>query len=348
MKLSTREVDRFLRAPDPAVRAALVYGPDGGLVRERALALVAVVAEDPADPFRVAELNSADIRSDPARLGDEAAALSFGGGRRAVRVRDADDGVAPVFKDFLAGAIGDSLVVVEAGDLPARSALRKAFEAAPHAAAVPCYRDDERSLPTLISQVLRDAGQQGSPEAIAYLAANLGGDRQLTRRELEKLTLYVGDRGRVELEDAQACVGDTAALSLEDLAFAVGAGDVAGADRALARSLQEGANPVAALRAVARHIQRLHLAAGHVARGTPAAQAVKQLRPPVFWKLASGFETQVRSWSTPELGRALGRLLEAERACKRTGAPAELLCEQALLSIARAAVRGSERGARRR
>ena len=70
--------------------------------------------------------------------------------------------------------------------------------------------------------VIGDA--EASPEALAYLAANLGGDRQLTRRELEKLVLYKGDAGgRVELADALACVGDSADLTLDDLAYAVGA-----------------------------------------------------------------------------------------------------------------------------
>ncbi len=353
MKIAPRDIERFLRAPPPAVRAVLLYGPDSGLVRERARALTALVAGDPADPFRVAELTNAEVKSDPARLGDEAAAMAFGGGRRAVRLRDADEASAPAVAGLLAGTPSDSLVVVEAGDLPARSALRKAFEGAAETAALPCYRDDERVLPALIGETLREAGLSAAPDALAYLVANLGGDRMTTRCELEKLLLYMGAgrgepqpaRRRIEIEDAQACIGDNAALSMDDLAYALGDGDLLAMERALSRSLREGANPVAILRAAARHLQRLHLVAGLVVQGAAPDAAMKKLRPPPFWKSVPRFRAQTQAWTPDRLSKALAALLEAERACKRSGAPGELLCAQALSAVTRAP--GPERRAGR-
>lgn len=350
MKIATRDIERFLQAPPAGVRAILLYGPDGGLVRERARALATLAAGDPGDPFRIAELSSGEIKSDPARLADEAAALAFGGGRRAVRLRDAEESSAPAIKNLLEGTPGDSLVVAEAGDLPARSALRKLFETATAAAAVPCYRDDERALAALVTQTLRAAGLRASPDALTYLTLNLGGDRMTTRRELDKLVLYMGAGNgertsasrQVELGDAQICIGDNAALSMDDLAYALGDGDLLAMERALARSLREGANPVAILRAAARHVMRLHLVAGLCAQGTAPDAAMKKLRPAPFWKLAPRFRAQVQALSPRILSRALARLLETERACKRGGAPGELLCAHALTAITQAC------GARRR
>ena len=340
MKISPREAETFLKSPDPAVRAVLVYGPDAGLVSERVEALVKGAAGDLADPFRVADISARELIDDPARLADEAAALSLTGGRRAVRLRQAGDNLAPLFREFLAAAGGDSraddtLIVVEAGDLAARSALRKAFEGAKAGAALACYRDDARSLGGVIRETLREFGHEATPDALAYLSAHLGGDRQLSRRELEKLALYKGaEPGAIELGDAQACIGDSAALSLDDLAFAVAGGAAAEAERALARSLQEGVHAVGALRAVSRHFQRLHLVAGLVDSGLPLDGAVKRLRPPLFWKLAPAFRTQVTAWTLGSLARALGRLLEAEADCKRGGAPEVAICSRALLEIA--------------
>ncbi len=344
MKISPRDAEAFLKGPEPAVRAVLVYGPDAGLVRERAETLVEGAAGDLADPFRVADFTAKELLDDPPRLADEAAALSLTGGRRAVRLRQADDNLAPLIREFLAAPAGDppgvaladhTLIVVEAGDLPARSALRKAFESAKAGAALACYRDDARNLGNVIRETLREFGHEASPDALAYLSAHLGGDRQLSRRELEKLTLYKGtEPGPIELGDAQACVGDSAALSLDDLAYAVAGGAAAEAERALARSLQEGVQAVGALRAVSRHFQRLHLVAGLVDGGLSLDDAVKRLRPPLFWKLAPPFRTQAAAWSLRALARVLGRLLEAESDCKRGGAPEATICSRALLAIA--------------
>ena len=116
MKIDYKSVERFLKAPDPAARAILVFGPDDGLVRERAAALARGVVADLDDPFRVAEFAGDVLAGDPAKLADEAAALAFGGGRRVVRVRGCGNAAAPAFKSFLDAPAGDALVVADAGD----------------------------------------------------------------------------------------------------------------------------------------------------------------------------------------------------------------------------------------
>lgn len=332
MKLAARDAERFVAAPDAAVRAVLLFGPDAGLRRERSGALLARIVADPKDPFSVSEISAAHLKDDPARLADEAAALTFGGGRRFVRVRDASDKLTPVLKDFLAGTPGDAFVVVEADDLPARSTLRKLFEADKSAVALACYHDDARGLEAVVRGFFADAGRGISREAVAFLAGQLGGDRALTRRELEKVLLFKGSGdGEVTLEDAEACVGDSALLSLDDVALAVAGGNLAALERALARSLREGNAPVSILRAVARHFQRLHAVAG----GPGAVEeAMRRLRPPVFWKSAAAFKAQAEAWRPEALARAMDRLLAAEATCKRSGAPAELLAARALLEIA--------------
>lgn len=329
MKIKPAQADAFARKPDPAVRAVLVYGPDRGLVRERVDALIGSVVDDPRDPFRVAELTAGRVVREPALIIDEAAAMAFGGGRRVVLVREAGDDVAKALAGFLDEPAGDALVVVEAGELDARSRLRQAFEKHDGAAALACYRDDTRSLPGLVRDILKAHGLDVSQEAVDYLAAHLGSDRLVTRGELAKLAAYKGE-GRVELADARACVGDTAALSLEDVALACGAGELAELERAYERALQEGANPVQPLRAAARHFQRLHQVAG----AGDLDKAIGGLRPPVFWKTKPQFKAQAEAWRVPTLAWALERLLEAEGRVKSTGMPAQTVASRALMEIA--------------
>lgn len=346
MKIVPARIAAFLERPDPAVVAVLVYGPDRGLVRERADLLAATVVDDPDDPFRVTDMAAAQVADDPARLADEAAALALGGGRRLVRVRDAGDGVAKVFEAFLDGAeAGGTLVVAEAGDLGPRSALRRVFERAANAAALPCYADDARTLRQVVSETLGSHGQSATPEALEYLAAHLGSDRLVTRNELEKLALYKGAPGTVGLDDVLACVGDSAATSLDDVAVAAAAGDQAGLDRALQRAFQEGNHPVGVLRAAARHLQRLHLAAGLIAAGKTPEQAMAALRPPVFFKLADAFRGQLRRWPGGRLAEALEIVTVAELDCKTSGQPAEAVCGRALMRIAQQAARQTRAGA---
>ncbi len=344
MKLKPQNIRTFLSSPPDQVRAVLVYGPDGGLVRERAHILSATVVDDLGDPFRVAQLSAADLKADPARLYDEAAAVSMIGGRRLVRVRADGETIPPSPFEYLLDAPGiDALVVVEAGDLPPRAPMRKLFEAADNAAALPCYADDAGTLDDVIRDTLTAGGLSISRDAARYLADHLGGDRMVTRSELEKIVLYKGGSGEVRLADAEACVGDNASLSTDTAVLAAAEGDFATLDRALTRLHQEGVSPITALRAAQRHLQRLHLAAALVDAGQSPDQAVGALRPPPFFKVRPRMTHQLRVWSRKRLGRALDMLFESEASCKRTGMPAEAICGRALYRVATAAARSRRR-----
>lgn len=337
MKLTTGRIEAFLKSPDPKARAILIYGPDAGLVKERLDRLTRLVVPDVKDPFRVADITGSALKDDPARLPDEAAALSLMGGRRVVRIREAGDSVTGTVESFLSHPVGDAMVLLEGGDLAARSSLRKLFEGADNAAAIPCYADEAGTLDSVIRETLQANGVAATPDALAFLADNLGGDRRLTRAELEKLALYMGFTGTATYEDAVACIGDTAALSLDDLALATADGDQGTVQRVLDRLLSEGTNPVPILRAVARHFQRLHLAAGHMVQGKSAEQAVGMLKPPVHFKAAPRLRTQLGRWPLDRIATAMDLLLTAEMDCKSTGLPAPEICGRVLMQIARAA-----------
>ncbi len=345
MKVAAAAADRFVGAPPAEVMAVLLYGPDSGLVQERAVRLVRSAVDDPKDPFRIVDLPAGSLREDPARLADEAAAMSLTGGRRAVRVRDATDSVGDILADFVSGKPpGDALVIVEAGNLGPRSKLRKAFEDSKNAAAIACYADEGRSLASVISDSLGERISV-SPDAMTYLCANLGSDRLVSRSELEKLRLYMGpDGGTVGLAEAAACVGDSAAMTLDDLAFAVSGGDLKQLPRLIERVRQEGTAPVSILRALGRHFQRLHLASALVAEGAAPDAAVKALRPPIFFKQADMFRAHLARWAPGRIEAALAAITEAELACKTTGLPAETITQQTLLRVAALARTGRRAG----
>jgi len=344
MKITNAKIEGFLRAPDPAARAILVFGPDEGLVRERAQRLAKTKVDDLNDPFRVVEITGADLKNDPARLADEAASMSFGGGSRVVRIRQAGDASAPACKSFLElDTPADALVVMDAGDLNPRSKLRKLFETAKNAACIPCYADDLRSLPDVIRESLTRFELTADRNAMSLLVQNLGSDRSVTRGELEKLALYMGGPGQISEEDVRAAIGDTAASGIDDVIYSAASGDTQKLESALNRVLSEGVNAVQLVRAAERHFQRLHIARGQMARGHNAEQATRSLRPPIIFKLADAFKRQLNLWPESKLSRAFEILTQAEIDCKTTGFPANAVCGRAMLTIAQAAKAGQRR-----
>lgn len=342
MKITPRQAEAFIRKPPPETHAVLVYGPDSGLVHERVTGLAASVLDAPDDPFRFTELSAAGIRADPAALVDEALARAFGGGRRVVVVNDAADGLTDMFRTLLEHpGMADpeaGLILARAGDLGVRSSLRRLFEGAANAAALACYADDAEGLHRLVDATLREHAISARSGAVDFVVGRLGSDRQLNRRELEKLVLYAGRDGVIDVDGATACIGDSAEAALDDAIMAAADGDYRALDRALDRAWSEGISPVAVLRAGQRHLQRLHRVAVLAAQSNRSLDdAMKALRPPVFWKTAARFRGQAKCWPPDTLAQAQVRLTEAEILVKTTGIPDRSVCARALLAIAQMA-----------
>lgn len=335
-KLDARRIAGFLADPG-AVRVVLVFGEDGGLVRERGDAIARAVARD--DPFCLVDVPREAAAKDAGLLAAEAATPALTGGRRLVRVRDATDGLANAAKAALAGA-GPGVVLLEAGSLDGRKGLRAALEkAGPEAAVIACYAETGAALEGSITALLRDLGVSAEPSAVSWMAQRLGEDRLVMRRECEKLALYVGAGGRATEEDVLASLAEGSSLDLDAALLAATEGDAARADAALEAAFAEGAAAVQVVRGALRHVQRLEAAALAVAKGAAVKDAVEGLRPIVFFKARPAFERALRLWTPEMLAAAGAALLEAERATKTTGTPDEAVARAAVMGLAREAVR---------
>ena len=107
--------------------------------------------------------------------------------------------------------------------------------------------------------------------------------------------------------------------------------------------MAEGLAPVAAARGLLAHLGRLQAGRLAMAGGLSAADAVKAMRPPVFFRRTGDVQRALEVWSAVRLAGAMQAVRRTELACKQTGAQDALLIRQLLLEIARhaaAATRG--------
>jgi DNA polymerase III subunit delta len=322
MKIASRQVSAFFTSQAKDCKAVLIYGPDEGQVREHAATLANRLKIDTRDPFSYSEIGEDRLKSEPTLLYDELFAFNMLGGARLIRLQTSSDAVArdieTIFNDTQKVPTGYLLVV--AGELTARSALRGVFEAHPQLAAVACYKDEIRDVGALVSQALAKAGIAVSQEVKDYLAANLGIDRHITRNELEKTILFCGDQKHLSLEQAIALVGNSADTGLDDLCESIGDGHIRRTDGLLQKLLQETVQPIQILRALQRYFLRLHLLAGQIMQDRIlVSQAVANAKPKIFYKQVAVLERQLGIWKLPMLEKSLVLLTAAERACKSTG-----------------------------
>jgi DNA polymerase-3 subunit delta len=323
MKLDAARIDGFLKNPG-AASIVLIYGPDAGLVAERALTLVKSVIGGTDDAFRYAEL------TDATRLLEEATAASLMGGRRAIRLRDAGDSAVKPLESLLKTPT-DAIVILEAGDLTPKSKLRALAEKSPAATAIACYVLDATRRPGAITARLREAGVTIETDAATWAANNIGGEEGSIRQAVELLHLYAGPNGRLTLADVMAALTDGGDSSIQDAIDATITGDPAAADRAVTLAYDEGVSPVAILRILLGELMRLRVAA---ASGASPSEAVATIRPPVFFKRVPIVTRALTLWNTAALTDAIRAALTAEAACKSTHTPDQAYCRQMLLGLA--------------
>ena len=152
-EIKSHEFERFAENPAERFRVFVLYGPDRGLVSERATLIASKTGIDPSDAFASLKLTAADLQGDPGRLLDEVNAIGLFGGEKLVWVKSAANEKALVDAlQILADNPPDaSFLIIEAGDLKKGTGLRKIAEPSRAIAAIPCYADDARSLNAPVS-----------------------------------------------------------------------------------------------------------------------------------------------------------------------------------------------------
>jgi DNA polymerase-3 subunit delta len=330
--LKAHEVDRFINRPDLTEGVFLAYGPDAGLVREVGYRLSKRFAGTGADDMNLLVLDGSELDADPSRLAMEARTTSLFGDRRVIRVRGAGKGLATVLAALVADPAG-AVIIIEAGNLTPKDALRAMVEGAKLGRALPCYPDNDKAIGELIAETFNTAGIAIHADAMSTLRDQLGNDREITRRELEKLALYAASSKRLTREDVLTLCADNAALVLDQVVDAMGEGHASDLEAALARALANAVNPQQILAAALNHFAGLRRWRTEVEQGKPAGAVLDSARPKPHFSRRASMERQLRIWSDESLSVALERLQAGVSDSRKTYDLQEAIARRTFLAV---------------
>ncbi|OUD09558.1 DNA polymerase III subunit delta [Marivivens niveibacter] len=340
MKLNARDAAAYFRKPDPHKAGLLIFGADAMRVALRRKEVIdALVGPQGEEEMRLTRMSGGELRKDGALLNDAIKAQGFFPGPRVAFVEDATDGLTATFEAALSDwRDGDAQIIVTAGQLAAKSKLRKLFEGHPATYCVGIY-DDPPGRDEIEATLAKSGVSDVSRDA---MDAILGLSRMLDpgdfRQTIEKLGLYkLNDASPVSVEDVDACRPQSAEAGLDDLLKVVANGQAQSIAPLLRRLYAQGVNPTSLCIGANRHFRTLHAAACDP--GGPAA-GVGRLRPPVFGPRRDAIVRQASAWGRDKLERALSELLATDLTLRSTSrAPQQALMERALVRLAMMAKR---------
>src|SRR3982750_2675876 len=332
--LRGKEIDAYLARPDAGRPIILLYGPDAGLVRERADALIASSVDDPNDPFSLVKVDGDEPSAEPSPLVDEAMTVPLFGGRRAIRVSAGSRSFASAIDTLAEIGVKDCRIVIEAGELRPESPLRKACERAKTAVAIACYPDTERDLAKLMEDELRIANLRIAQDARAALMSFLGGDRQASRNELRKLTLYAHGKGEITLDDVMAVVADASELKLDPIVDGAFAGRPEIVENEFAKAMVAGTYPGVIISTAQRQAAWLHKSALALEGGAPLSSVLDGGFPRLHFSRKGVVETALRNFNPQRLVGIIDQLGTAALDMRKQTGLASVIAQRALLAIA--------------
>lgn len=338
MKAVKASLGQALDRPDPSIRFYLFHGQDDA--GSRALAerlLKGLDAEKTA-------LLVQEVKADPARLADEAGAISLFGGKRAIWIEPAGDEISEGVEALLDLPASENPVIAVAGSLRKTSSLLKLAEGHSWALSHISYVPEGRDLERLIIDLARDAGLRLSPDIARRIADASAGNQAIAAQELEKFALYLGatpesprelDPDTVDLLGADSSEADL--MRLGDLALA---GRMDALLDELARLPHGGSEPIPVLRALQRRLLMLAPLRARIERGERIDGVMTSMGKSLFWKDKPVIQRLLSTWSSERLAEAASRVSNLERQIMLRPLPDDAALGETLVTLARAAGRG--------
>jgi DNA polymerase-3 subunit delta len=345
--VKSHEFEAFLAKSARHYRIFVVYGPDRGLVAERAGAIAGITGVDLHDGFALIRLDISDIQSDPGRLMDEVNAFGLFGGEKLIWVRGAanEKQLVDGLSHLAANPPEGSYLLIEAGDLKKGSALRKVAEGERSIACIACYQDDARALNALIDTELSAANLRITPAARELLVESIGGDRIASRNEIQKLVLYCMKDDLIDERHVLEIVGDASAVSTDEVVDAVLSGDPDGFLHAIQKVIASKTAVFLVLQGTMKQIQLLEtMRLDMEERQQQAAQVMQTLGRGIHFKRKPIIEKALRNWNSADLARESARLNAAILQSRQNAPLEDNLAIQTLLATTLQSARRNRRG----
>jgi len=341
-QLKAANVDQFIARPDKSIPLILLYGPDQGLVSERAQNLAANLNPNSNEPMSVSRYEADDLASDLGKLSDEAYAFSMFGDSKLIRIYGTTrKNLLAAFKPILENPPDKCWIIYEGGDIKRDSALRKMVEKSENAMALPCFQDSSAALEQLIREEITSNNLSIDTDTKDYLKSLLGEDRRASRNELKKLALYALGETTITKEQIASLLGNVSAVVNEDIIDAACLGQTVFLQSKLDQLFEAGVAPDMLMWATLRHLQMLHQMKAAMSRSNTQPQSIiSGARPPIHFSRKNKVITALQKWTLPNLESAMDRL---DRSFYETRANANLAKSIAATTLLAVALQANHR-----
>ncbi|MDX1949414.1 MAG: DNA polymerase III subunit delta [Rickettsiales bacterium] len=336
-KIETARFESFVKSKEYLkFSSILICGQDYGAISNSLKILEKEISPND-DPFTTAKIDVSQITEESTIILDELSAISFGGGRRLVSVKNIEGRVATekliaTIADITPEISENALLLITSGDLSKDSSLRKLFESERNLAYFHYYAENERNLAAKINQLFQKNNIKAPQDACEALAELCKGDASIMQNEVEKISLYLQNKGEVTLEDIYNLTGNSSETSVQDIANYVFLGDFPNALQKYRKAIDDGVVPIFLFRALRNYIEKLEYGIQQTKEGKNVAEIMRFMR--IFFTQQDFYKKHLQRLSKSNNFDKLYHILyEAESKIKTSNSEPEIITEQVIYKL---------------
>ena len=331
MIIKDYQLDKIFSEKDN-FQSYLIYGPNEGLVREQANRIKDKCLS--TKKYELINVSGKDLDANADFLYNAANTISMFHEKKLIIVSSLKDKHIEQIETLIASQPLKIVLLLQTENLSKTSKLRKFYETNELCFALACYEDDIKSAMKTLDQFIIQNKIQLSSEVKNYILQNLSNDRMITLNELEKIKIYFNFDNNIDLEIVKELLNDASSNDLNKMNQTVMFGNAIKSSVIVNKLLTEGVSPIRLIRSLINYIIRVQSTKIEMKKGNSFDDAIKVLRPPVFWKDKDSFQKHCSIWPILAINKCLSNLLETEIACKLDSKLAKINCEKSILIIA--------------
>ena len=310
----------------------LIYGPNEGLIRDHIGKIKSDYLSDV--DFEEVSITGKSLDLNPDTLATSANSISMFNSYKLIILESLKDKNMSELESVIGSAPTQTMLIVKADNLKKTSKLRKLFENNAQCYALACYEDDAKSMMRLIDNFMKENNISIDRDIKNYLMQTLSTDRMISFNELQKISLfYANDDTTPNLEEIKNLLNDASSNNLQKMNESVMYGNTVKSSNILDKLLSEGSNPISILRSLINYLKRVQKVKVEMKKGSNFDNAIKFLRPPLFWKDKDNFQQHCIRWPLNKIERNLSQLLDTEIDCKTNSKLSGIICERSILTI---------------
>ena len=225
--------------------------------------------------------------------------------------------IIKLIDELLDRKINDVTFVLNANNLEKKSKLRSIFEKDKNLICVPFYKDDNRTLIQLANNFFKNNKIPISQEIVNLIVERSSGDRINLNNELNKISLFLLNREKINIEDVIKLTNLAENYSISELADNCLSKNIKKINKIFNENVFSVDDCILIIRTLLSKSKRLLEIKKINNSNKNIEQIILNYKPPIFWKDKEIVKSQVSKWSLKDAEKLIYKIHDIELMIKR-------------------------------